>query len=132
MALQDDFELVRVSILYRTHLLTIDATLTELMAKETRKETLDNSANVIDSILTTPLHIATFNSTDKNHIANRKPFNDISQIQCNYCKGLGHIKCNRPIKLRKKAPSQGFTVAPAFAIPSAQTPTSAYLTKEDV
>ncbi|ERN03980.1 hypothetical protein AMTR_s00079p00122170 [Amborella trichopoda] len=131
IALQDDFESVRASILCRPHVPTVDTALVELMAKETRKGTLDNSTNVNDSvgsILATPLHGATFNLAGKNSNANRKPSNNMFQFRCSYCKGLGHIKYNRHIKLRKKTPSQGFTAAPASSTPSTQNPTSAYLT----
>ncbi|ERN00603.1 hypothetical protein AMTR_s00091p00082480 [Amborella trichopoda] len=127
MALQDDFESVRACIHYQTPLPTIDKTLAELMAEEARKGTFDNFANVSDSVLAT-LHSSTFNSTGKNSITNRKPFNDISQVRCNYYKGFGHIKYNCPIKLKKKALAQGLTTASASATPSAMTITSAYLT----
>nr|CAD1817701.1 unnamed protein product [Ananas comosus var. bracteatus] len=98
MALQDDFESVRASILYRTPLPTVDAALSELIAEETRKGT-SNFHNSDDAcVLATSVARNTRSSGTSRDMRyqNSAPrptsssSRDMSQVQCNYCKQYGH------------------------------------------
>lgn len=96
MALRDDFEGVRGSMFYRTPLPTVDSALAELIAEETRKGLTHAPKPTEPVVFATPSW-----KSEK-----------LSQIQCNYCKKLGHMvkDCPQPSSnnMRTKMKTKGY------------------------
>ncbi|XP_077250162.1 uncharacterized protein LOC143889730 [Tasmannia lanceolata] len=88
MALQDDFETIRATILHRSPLSTVESALSELLAEETHKGLLPNPASVFAIV-----------SHPKGNYSKGKStqgYQDMSKIQCIYCKEYGHMVKNCP------------------------------------
>lgn len=81
MALRDEFESVRASILHESPLPTVDAAMTKVLTEETR-----NGINPdINSVFVAHRSYNTFQKGNPDI-----PQRDLSQIQCRYCKEYGH------------------------------------------
>lgn len=77
MALRDEFESVRASILHESPLPTVDAAMTKVLTEETR-----NGINPdINSVFVAHRSYNTFQKGNPDI-----PQRDLSQIQCRYCK----------------------------------------------
>ncbi|XP_026419743.1 uncharacterized protein LOC113315701 [Papaver somniferum] len=85
MALRDDFETVRASILHRSPLPSVEAALSELITEETRKRIKPD----IPAVFAVNSR-ANFNT----HLNSQKTHRDFSQIQCYNCKKPGHLAKN--------------------------------------
>ncbi|OMO58863.1 Zinc finger, CCHC-type [Corchorus capsularis] len=101
MALQDEFESVRASILHRVPRPSVDAVISELMAEETRRGVLNQHKVGDDAVL---VAAARPKSLGVNSFGTSQSRRDFSKIECYYCHELGHTKYNCP-KLKKKTDS---------------------------
>ncbi|CAB4299476.1 unnamed protein product [Prunus armeniaca] len=81
MALRDEFESVRASILHESPLPTVDAAMTKLLTEETR----NGISPDINSVFAAPRSYNTFQKGNLDI-----PQRDLTQIQCRYCKEYGH------------------------------------------
>ncbi|ERN13154.1 hypothetical protein AMTR_s00040p00197040 [Amborella trichopoda] len=133
MALQDDFESVRASILCRTSLPSVDVALYEITAEETWKGTIDNSlVNEEYVLLAKTRHPVTTPLTLSSSDATKRIGYDMSKVRCNYCKQFEHMKFNSPFKNKpfvQKTTALGLTAALA---PSQDLSSLSHLTREDV
>ena len=94
MALRDDFEGLRGSILHRSPLPTVDSVVHELLAEEIRLKT--QSGKVISSDPNPSVFAASSRPISSNQ---NKPYSRVASDECSYCKEKGHWKSQCP-KLR--------------------------------
>lgn len=109
MALRDEFESVRASVLHRSPLPTVEVALSELIIEETRKRITPE----ISGVFVVPSRSIP-NNFPRN--SNAQVQRDMSQVQCHNCKTFGHLagNCNFP----------SANTSPAASIPD--TPTTQY------
>ncbi|XP_026437116.1 uncharacterized protein LOC113335210 [Papaver somniferum] len=105
MALRDEFETVRASILHRSPLPTVETALFELITEETKKRIKSD----IPTVLAVPSRTS-FN----NHFSSQKYHRDTTQPVCFNCKKPGHIakNCTLPPNAVTSNVSQGSTSQP--------------------
>ncbi|XP_073056860.1 uncharacterized protein [Primulina eburnea] len=95
MALQNDFEGLRGTILHRNPLPSVDSVVSELLAEEIRlKSHIDTG-----TILTTPSVFAAPQRPQANH--QNRSNTKVSQDECAFCKEKGHWKAQCPLLLSK-------------------------------
>lgn len=87
MALRDDFEGLRGSILHRSPLPTVDSVVHELLAEEIRLKT--QSGKVISSDPNPSVFAASSRPISSNQ---NKPYSRVASDECSYCKEKGHWK----------------------------------------
>ncbi|KAG9441380.1 hypothetical protein H6P81_017234 [Aristolochia fimbriata] len=98
MALRDEYDLIRSSMLHKTPLPSVESILLALLAEETRRLTrgpLSPSLGGIDTIFATSSQKSSTSSEDKPGATR-----DMNKVKCNYCKEFGHMKFTCP-KLKK-------------------------------
>ncbi|KAG9449358.1 hypothetical protein H6P81_009323 [Aristolochia fimbriata] len=98
MALRDEYESIRLSMLHKTPLPSVESALSKLLIEETRRLTqgpLSPSLGGVDIVFATPSQKFSVLSKGKPG-ANR----DMSKVKCNYCKEFQHMKFTSP-KLKK-------------------------------
>ncbi|GMY14910.1 Zinc finger, CCHC-type [Fagus crenata] len=94
MALQDDFESIRSSILHRIPRPSVDATLSELLAEETRKGILIHKGIEAESVFIATQHTKYSTQSLNSFGNNQGKYRDISIVECRYCHKFGHMKSN--------------------------------------
>ncbi|XP_026425328.1 uncharacterized protein LOC113321639 [Papaver somniferum] len=111
MALRDEFESVRASILHRSPLPTVEVALSELITEETRKRITPD----ISGVFVVPSRSSP-NNFPRN--SNAQVQRDMSQVQCHNCKTFGHLarNCNLP----------SANTSPAATIPDTPTTQCGY------
>jgi hypothetical protein len=114
MALRDDFESTRASLLHCQPLPTLDATVSELISEETRRSTMKMLSS--DMVLATASHGTSQSSTrhSSSHSTSKTDF-------CKLCKHNGHTisECRRLQRYKQKQASQqtAAVVSPAPSAP---------------
>ncbi|GMY24222.1 Zinc finger, CCHC-type [Fagus crenata] len=96
MALQDDFESIRSSILHRIPRPSVDATLSELLAEETRKGILIHKGTEAESVFIATQHTKYSTQSSNSFGNNQGKYKDMSTVECRYCHKFGHMKSNCP------------------------------------
>ncbi|KAG9453455.1 hypothetical protein H6P81_006359 [Aristolochia fimbriata] len=112
MALCNDFEIIRTSILQRDPLPSVKHALSELLAEEARRGTrgpLGSTPSAVDTVLSTPSRRLP-NSSDAKSGSSR----DLTNVKCNYCKEFGHMKYSCPAKAKKYQNNNSGRTAAAF------------------
>ncbi|KAG9444835.1 hypothetical protein H6P81_016175 [Aristolochia fimbriata] len=98
MALRDEYDSIRSSMLHTSPLPSVESAFSELLAKETRRLTrgpFSSSLGGIDTVFATTSHKSSASSEGKPSTTR-----DMSKVKCNYCKEFGHMKFTCP-KLKK-------------------------------
>ncbi|KAG9447646.1 hypothetical protein H6P81_013774 [Aristolochia fimbriata] len=98
MALRDEYDSIRPSMLHKTPLPSVESALSELLAEETRRLTrgpFSSSLGGIDTVFGTSSQKSSASSECKSSTTR-----DMSKVKCNYCKEFGHMKFTCP-KLKK-------------------------------
>jgi hypothetical protein len=125
MALRDDFESTRASLLHRQPLSILDATVSELTSEETRRSTMKMQSS--DMVLATTSH-----GTSQSSIGHSSSQSTSKTGFCKWCKHNGHTinECLKFQHYKQKQASQQ-TVVVASSTP--ETPSqSTSLTTADV
>ncbi|KAG9442724.1 hypothetical protein H6P81_018578 [Aristolochia fimbriata] len=98
MALRDEYDSIRSSMLHMSPLPSIESAFSELLAEETRRLTwgpFSSSLGGIDTVFATTSQKSSASSEGKPSTTR-----DMSKVKCNYCKEFGHMKFTCP-KLKK-------------------------------
>ncbi|CAB4279072.1 unnamed protein product [Prunus armeniaca] len=123
MALRDDFEALRGSILHRNPLPSVDSVLNELLAEEVR---LTSHAGT--GLLPLPNQTVFAAQSRSFHSSQNKPRPRVAADECAFCKEKGHWKSQCPVLLNKKSqPQQVFPPkrSPTAAVVSSHRESSA-------
>ncbi|KAG9453121.1 hypothetical protein H6P81_006025 [Aristolochia fimbriata] len=98
MALRDEYNSIRSSMLHKTPLPSVESALSELLAEETHRLTwgpLSPSLGRVDTVFATLSQKSSASSEGKPGVTR-----DMSKVKCNYCKEFGLMKFTCP-KLKK-------------------------------
>ncbi|KAE9596296.1 putative transcription factor interactor and regulator CCHC(Zn) family [Lupinus albus] len=99
MALRNDFEGLRGSILHRTPLPSVDSVVNELLAEKVRLKSHSEKGIVDKGILPSPSVFAT-------PVVKGKSQGRVNYDECSFCKEKGHWKAQCPKLLKKEQPYQ--------------------------
>ncbi|XP_019416336.1 PREDICTED: uncharacterized protein LOC109327614 [Lupinus angustifolius] len=99
MALRNDFEGLRGSILHRTPLPSVDSVVNELLAEEVRLKSHSEKGIVDKGILPSPSVFAA-------PVVKGKSQGRVNYDECSFCKEKGHWKAQCPKLLKKEQPYQ--------------------------
>ncbi|KAG9459132.1 hypothetical protein H6P81_003640 [Aristolochia fimbriata] len=102
MALRDEYDSIRSSMLHTSPFPSVESALSELLAEETRRLTrgpFSSSLGGIDTVFVTSSQKSSASSEGKPSTPR-----DLSKVKCNYCKEFGHMKFTCP-KLKKSSHS---------------------------
>lgn len=101
MALREDFEGIRGSILHRNPLPTVDSVVNELLAEEIRFKSQSDKGNVDKGILPSP-NLSVFAVPSNKG----KSYGKVGHDECSFCKNKGHWKAQCPKLLNKPQQTQ--------------------------